>query len=117
MATDKKYIKLAFNIRTQDLKRRPNATNWASLNRHLLLSLGFNKVWLQQWVGNYIMFVSLLKQRHTDTVIQNWKARLETSSRAVFYKSVAVFKIQPYLENVNVKNVNLYVVNERLNIV
>ena len=48
------------------------------------------------------MFVSLLKQRLTDTSIQNWKARLETSSRAVFYKSITVFQVQPYLEKINV---------------
>ena len=68
-----------------DLERRPNATSWASLVKDLLFSLGFNEVWLQQGVGNYNIFISLLKQRLIDNFIQNWQARLGASSRAVFF--------------------------------
>ena len=85
-----------------DIDQAANSVNWASLVRHLLLSLGFYEVWLNQGVGNYKSFISLLKQRLTDTFIQNWLARLGESSRADFYKTFARFQMQPYLEKVNI---------------
>ena len=59
-------------------------------------------MWLQQGVGNQNVFVSLFKQRVTDNFIQNWHSRLENSSRANFYKTIAVFQLQPYLDNINI---------------
>lgn len=85
-----------------DIDKLPNVVNWASLVRHLLLSLGFYEVWLHQGVGHYSKFISLLKQRLSDTFIQNWHARLENSSRATFYKSIASFQFQPYLDKINI---------------
>ena len=85
-----------------DIEALPNTVNWASLLKHLLSSLGFHEVWIHQGVGNYGAFISLLKQRLTDTFIQNWRARLEEFTRERFYKLFAVFKMQPYLEKVNV---------------
>ena len=38
----------------------------------------------------------------SDTFIQNWHARLEDSSRAVFYRSFTTFQFQPYLDKINV---------------
>ena len=64
-------------------------------------SLGFYEIWLNQGIGNYKSFLSLLKQRLTDTFIQNWLARLGESTRADFYKTFARFQMQPYLEKVN----------------
>ena len=46
--------------------------------------------------------MSALKQRLTDNFVQNWHSRLEDSSRAVFYRSIASFHFQPYLEHINV---------------
>ena len=69
----------------------------------LFSSLGFHEVWVQQGVGNYNAFISVLKQRLTDTFIQNWRARLEGSTRANFYKSFIVFQLQPYLDKVSVR--------------
>ena len=103
MAPENKYVSIVYNIMVNDVERQPNTTNWASHVRHLLLSLGFYEVWLQQGVVNYNIFLSLLKQGLTDTFIQNWQARLDSSSRAVFYKSVAIFQMQPYLEKINVR--------------
>ncbi|MCG8033307.1 MAG: reverse transcriptase family protein, partial [Candidatus Thiodiazotropha taylori] len=103
LASDsKKYIKLVYNMMLRDMESRPNTVNWASLVRHLLMSVGFYEVWLQQGVGNYTAFISLFKQRITDNFIQNWHARLDDSSRAIFYKSFATFQFQPYLDKVNV---------------
>ena len=36
------------------------------------MSLGFNNVWLDQGVGNYGGFITVLKQRLMDNFIQNW---------------------------------------------
>ena len=97
-----KYVKIVYNLMLQDLERFPNKVNWASLLCDLLRSLGFYEVWLHQGVGNQSAFVSLFKQRVTDNFIQNWHSRLENSSRANFYKNIAIFQFQPYLENINV---------------
>ena len=57
---------------------------------------------MNQGVGNYNAFIGSLKLRLTDTFIQNWRSRLEESSRAIFYKTVAVFQMQPYLDMINI---------------
>ena len=67
-----------------DLESKSTITNWASLIRHLLLSMGFKEVWLQQGVCNYKNFNALCKQRLSDNFIQNWHSRIEESSRAFF---------------------------------
>ena len=102
MSNDNKYINLVYRMMLNDLESRQNTTNWASLVKHLLLSLGFHEVWLAQGVGNYNAFMTIFKQRLTDTFIQNWHSRLHSSTRAVFYRSVAVFQFQPYLEKINI---------------
>ena len=66
------------------------------------MTLGFYDVWLSQGVGNYDGFMLVLKQRLTDNFVQNWHSRLEDSSRAVMYRSIASFKFQPYLHHLNV---------------
>ena len=86
-----------------DINRLPNKVNWASLVSDLFMSLGFNNVWLQQGVGDFNGFMSVLKQRLTDNFVQNWSARLENSSRALFYRSFASFRFQPYLEFINIQ--------------
>lgn len=97
-----KYIKKVYNLMLMDLELLPNKVNWASLLRNLLMSLGFHEVWLQQGVGNTNIFLSLVKQRLTDTFIQGWQERLTNSSRAKFYSVIAIFQFQPYLENINI---------------
>ena len=101
-AQENKYIKLVYNLMLSDLEILPDKVNWASLVRHLFLSLGFYEVWLNQGVGDDAKFISLCRQRLNDTFIQNWRARLENSTRALFYNRIAVFQFQPYLEKVNV---------------
>ena len=53
-------------------------------------------------MSEILSFISLLKQRLTDTFIQNWRARLEESSRANFYKVFAIFQLQPYLDKLSI---------------
>ena len=99
---ENKYIKIVYNILVRDAELFPNKVNWVSLLRLLLMSLGFYEVWLVQGVGNYNAFMSLLKQRLNDNFIQNWVSRLENSSRALFYRCIAIFQFQPYLEKISV---------------
>lgn len=97
-----KYIKVIYNMMLNDMESRPNITNWASLVHHLLVTMGFGEVWLQQGVGNYNKFILVFKQRLTDNFIQNWHSRIEESSRAVFYRSFGTFDFQSYLDKINV---------------
>ena len=53
-------------------------------------------------VGNCSNFISVCKQRSSNTFIQNWHARLEDSSRAVFYRSFTTFQFQLYLDKINI---------------
>ena len=101
-AHNNKYIKVVYELMLRDIELLPRKVNWASLVRHLLMTLGFYDVWLGQGVGNYDEFMTALKQRLTDNFVQNWHSRLEDSSRAVFYRSIASFHFQPYLEHINV---------------
>lgn len=71
----------------------PNIVNWASL----MLFMGFTKFGFSKWWGIIIVFLSIFK-RLTDNFIQNWRARLEESSRANFYKTFAIFQLQSYLD-------------------
>ena len=67
-----------------DTEDHPNKINWAILVRNILSKLGFYEVWVQQGVGNYNLFLSLLKQSLTVTYVQNHNARVQTSNRARF---------------------------------
>ena len=99
---DRKYINIVYRMMLRDMELKPNSVNWASLVKHLLMSLGFYDVWIAQWAGDYNAFISAFKQRLSDNFIQNWHSRLESSSRASFYTSVAIFQLQPYLEKINI---------------
>ena len=63
---------MVYKLMVSDLDRFPNKVNWTSLVRNLLMPLGCDNVWLDQGVGNYGGFITLLKQRLTDNFIQNW---------------------------------------------
>ena len=97
-----KYVKIIYNMMINDIELSQNTVNLASLVKHLLASLGFYNVWLDQSVGNDKYFIELIRQRLTDNFIQNWHGRLENSSRASFYKHIAEFRFQPYLDNLSV---------------
>ena len=64
------------------------------------MSLGFNNVWLDQGVGNYEGFMTIIKNKGlTDNFIQNWHSRLEDSPRALFYRSIAAFQSSTVFTN------------------
>ena len=69
----------------RDLAIKPNNTSWAKSVWHLLQSIGFNNVWMNQGVGNVNLFIHILKERLNDNFIQNWNSELRESSRARTY--------------------------------
>lgn len=83
-SSDIKYIKIIYNLMLEDIENNPEKINWAALVRNLLGSLGFNKVWIQQSVGDEKLFMLILKQRLNDTFMQTWNAELNQSTRAIF---------------------------------
>ena len=97
-----KYTNLVYKLLLNDHDELPNKISWVSLVRQLLMSMGFNEVWLAQGVGNINAFLTVFKQRLNDVFMQNWHERIDGSSRANFYKTVTHFQLQPYLENINV---------------
>ena len=99
---ESKYIRCIYYMMLSDLEEYPNKINWAYLVRDLLSRTGFQDVWLNQGVGNMKLFLCLFKQRITDNFIQNWHERLNNSSRANFYVSIADFSFKPYLDVVKV---------------
>ena len=38
---DRKYINIVYRMMLRDMELKPNSVNWASLVKHLLMSLGF----------------------------------------------------------------------------
>ena len=97
-ASDNKFNKKVYLTLFNDCERFPQKKNWCSLLRDLLCTLGFYEVWLFQDVGNEKLFLSNVKQRLKDIFIQNWSGRFYNSSRALFYRNIACFKFQPYLD-------------------
>lgn len=98
-----KYIKKVYELLKLDHERMPNKINWCSLVKDLLCSLGFYEAWLYQGIGHVDLFLINIKQRLNDNFVQNWSNRLNDSSRALFYNTIAVFRLQPYLELINIK--------------
>ena len=69
---DTEYVKIVYNVMCRDLAIKPNSTSWAKSVKHLLQSIGFNNVWMNQGVGNVNLFIRMLKERLNDNFIQNW---------------------------------------------
>jgi hypothetical protein len=97
-----KYIKIVYNFLKEQADRRPNIKNWVSNVKDLLSRLGFYDVWLNQGVANSKIFMSILKQRIKDNYFQTWTEQLQASSRALFYREIALFEYSPYLDIVTV---------------
>ena len=104
LSTDyNKFTKKVYCTLLHDCDRYPNKKSWCSLLKDLICSLGYYEVWVFQGVGNDKSFLYNVRQRLTDNFIQNWNSRLENSSRALFYKNIASFRLQPYLKACNIK--------------
>lgn len=59
-------------------------------------------------------FLIIFKQRISDHFIQNWRQRLNESSRASFYKEFSIFCYQPYLDVVNITKYRIALTKLRL---
>ena len=46
----------------RDLAIKPNSTSWAKSVRHLLQSIGFINVWINQVFGNVNLLIRILKE-------------------------------------------------------
>ncbi|MCG8046921.1 MAG: reverse transcriptase family protein [Candidatus Thiodiazotropha taylori] len=95
---DSKYIKRIYKMMLDDAERYPQKQNWALSVKVLLSKMGFMEAWFNQGVGNTETFLSLFKVRIKDIFMQEWHARIETSTRARFYSTFASFKYQNYLD-------------------
>ena len=62
MTPENKYVRLVYKVMLNDIEEMPDKTNWASLVKHLLMSLGFYEVWLAQGVANIGLFLSVFKK-------------------------------------------------------
>ena len=60
----------------RDLAIKTNSTSWAKSVRHLLQSIGFNNVWINQVFVNVNLFIRILKERLNDNFIQIWNSEL-----------------------------------------
>ena len=100
---ENKYIKHIYNMMFRDLESVPEKENRTMLVKRLLCTLGFNNVWLTQWVANVNSFLNLVKQRLHDNFIQNWNSRLTDSRRAIFYTSISSFHFQNYVNVIKLK--------------
>ena len=100
---DNKYVNVIYKLMLRDIDSNARIINWVSLVRHLLYRLGFNDVWLFQGVGDNKVFLSIVKQRLHDQFGQRWHEELEISSRALFYRNIADFEFQNYLDVINVR--------------
>ena len=97
---DTKFIKCVYNMMLNDV----------------LSELGFYEVWVQQGVGNYNLFLSLLKQKLTDTFVQNHNARVQTLNRARFFNLFSSFKWQNYLNLIKVQKYRNALIRFRLSL-
>ena len=70
-------------------------------------------VWLQQSVGDRVLFLNLVKQRLTDHFIQNWNSRLSDSTHALFYRNFS-FGYKTYLDFVSVSKLRFALSRLRL---
>ena len=62
--------------------------NWAESVKSLLFHSGFSEVWYNQGVADIDAFVKVFKVRITDIFKQEWRGRIENSTRARFYRFV-----------------------------
>jgi hypothetical protein len=97
------YIKKVYNMMIFNIEQKPNYKCWANSIKQLLQRLGFYHVWVNQGVGNEILFLNLVKQRLKDNYMQNWTESLRNSSRASLYILFSNFDFKLYLEQINIQ--------------
>ena len=104
---ENKYIKQVYNTMLNDMETHPLKQNWALSVKQLLSRLGFMEVWDSQGVGNELLFLAHFKTRVNDIFMQEWHSRLEASTRARFYITIAKFGYQNYLDVINIEKLRI----------
>ena len=112
-----KYVKQIYKMMLKDIETHPLKQNWARSVKHLLSKLGFLEVWVAQDVGNEHTFLDVtFKTRVKDIFMQGWHSRLETSTRARFYSTFAMFRYQNYLDVIDIEKIRIsLIINWRTN--
>ena len=100
---ERKYIKCTYTMMLNDIELNPNKHYWASLVKHLLSRRGILEVWIAQGMGNINNFLHIFKVRIKGIFIRDWNARLENSTRAIFYINILNFRYQKYLDLLKVE--------------
>ena len=71
---------------------------WNEFVKCKLDELGLSYMWVNQNVGDYNQFKSLIKQRMLDQHLQTWKSKVDASSKCTFYRSIKIsFELEKYL--------------------
>ena len=97
------YVNVCYQLGLKNLNER-NTSGWTRSVKDLLLSYGFGDVWYNQGVGDITHFIKAFKSRIKDINIQEWRTRLENSSRASFYRNYKPsFELSCYLNLIYVK--------------
>ena len=104
---ENKYLKHVYNMMLNDMETHPLKQNWAISVKQLLSRLGFMEVWDSQGVGNEMLFLAHFKTRVNDIFMQEWHSRLEASTRARFYITIAKFGYQNYLDVINIEKLRI----------
>ena len=65
-----------------------NKPSWTRNVKLLLCSHGMGQAWYNQGVASVDIFLKLFKERLLDNFRQNWHSRIDSFSRADFYKHI-----------------------------
>ena len=67
---DTNYVTIVYKVMYKDPAIKPNRTSWAKSVRHLLQSIGFNNVWMNQGVWKRKFVYLYIKERLIDTKLE-----------------------------------------------
>ena len=72
--------------------------NWVTYIKNILFKFGFGFVWVSQDVGHADIFITIFKQRLSDTLQQKWIADLNDSSKSHYYRQFkSLLNVEMYL--------------------
>lgn len=91
-----------YNVMYNNCLQSERTVNWASRVRDLLSCLGLREYWLSHDIGDINGFMSLVNQRVNDQYQQNWRSKLDDSTKARFYREIRPrFSCQTYLSQIH----------------
>ena len=79
-------------------------TNWVTNIKTILFKYGFGHAYLNQGVGNSVLFLQLFKERIHNCYVQEWNNELNDSSKLCLYKDFKInFVPELYLNVVDIR--------------